>query len=162
MANGNGAVRENLYNSNKPPLPWKQRLEICIGAARRLDYLHTYRCKIHHQHSSESFSLPGVRLSENGFKLNLTHVSIMVKKNNVYSSAVVLIEVLCARSAIDPSLLKAQLQDEGKPAAGGKVYDAYVSHNAATLDIKEEILGIELDDSSSSHSFSQIVNSKRI
>lgn len=70
---------------------------------------------------SESFSLPGVRLSENGFKLNLTHVSIMVKssfgcldpvcflENNVYSSAVVLIEVLCARSAIDPSLLKAQV-----------------------------------------------------
>jgi len=53
-----------------------------------------------------------------------------------------------------------QLQDEGKPAAGGKVYDAYVSHNAATLDNKEEILGIELDDSSSSHSFLKLLTQK--
>ncbi|KAE8722307.1 CC-NBS-LRR class disease resistance protein, putative isoform 1 [Hibiscus syriacus] len=37
----NGSLHDNLHSQNYDPIPWKRRLEICIGVARALHYLHT-------------------------------------------------------------------------------------------------------------------------
>ncbi|KAM7507144.1 hypothetical protein LguiA_017597 [Lonicera macranthoides] len=122
-----GTLREHLYSSNnqESKLSWNKRLEICIGAAKGIHYLPGVELGPGPESSSPKRTTR-LRFADFGLSRlgapNHTHVSTEVKgsfgyldpeyfrclqltqKSDVYSFGVVLLEVLCARPAINISL----------------------------------------------------------
>ncbi|XP_058772226.1 receptor-like protein kinase FERONIA [Vicia villosa] len=129
-----GSLCDHLYKKQKQPLSWNQRLEICVGAARGIHYLHTGRTTavIHRDIKSANILLDQnlvPKIADFGLSrvvpsIYHTHVSTEVKgtfgyldpeyykrrklseKSDVYAFGVVLFEVLSGRAAVNPEAVE--------------------------------------------------------
>ncbi|XP_047337258.1 receptor-like protein kinase FERONIA [Impatiens glandulifera] len=125
----NGSLSDHIHDKKKNRLPWKRRLEICIGVAQGLRHLHS---EMSHERVIHRDVKPGNILLDSSWVAKVsdfelasaalgssTHVTTALRgtigyvdpnylttghltlKSDVYSFGVVLLEILCARKPHD-------------------------------------------------------------
>nr|KAJ0227935.1 hypothetical protein LSAT_V11C100035310 [Lactuca sativa] len=137
-----GSLDHHLEDPNKMRcITWTQRLQICIGAARGLNYLHTglrdYNGVIHRDVKSANVLLDGnlvAKITDFGLlrsspknrlyteaKVTGTQIyldptynasGILRKESNVYSFGMVMFEVLSKRSVSDDELIDPHIRNQ--------------------------------------------------
>ncbi|KAL6878268.1 hypothetical protein ACP4OV_012438 [Aristida adscensionis] len=117
-----GSLRKHLYKAQEPPLSWKQFLEICIGAARGLHYLHVLQIVHGNVNTSEILldeewvaKITGLNLSKTEPSTDETttfkskgalvdpeyfRTFQLTEKSDVYSFGAVLFEVLYTQTVM--------------------------------------------------------------
>ncbi|GJV44668.1 putative serine/threonine/dual specificity protein kinase, catalytic domain-containing protein [Tanacetum coccineum] len=127
------------------PLSWVERLKICIGAARALDYLHTgtgVKNRIIHRDVKSSNILldenMAAKVSDLGLSKNWSLDHRLTRKSDVYSFGVVLLEVLCGRPAVDPTLDERGLVGWAKRNIKNRTIKRYIDLNMPGLTFATE------------------------
>ncbi|GKA38404.1 serine/threonine/dual specificity protein kinase, catalytic domain-containing protein [Tanacetum coccineum] len=111
----------NPHSNQGTSESWVQRANICIGAARALDYLHTgtgvesrvihrdVKTQISYWMRNWQLKAPLVTWMPSISQLRLT------RKSHVYAFGVVLLETLCGRPALDFTLDEQQRSSKDRP-----------------------------------------------
>ncbi|CAH1449403.1 unnamed protein product [Lactuca virosa] len=105
----NGTLEDHLHKLGTP-LSWAQRLNIYIGTARGLDYLHTAKIsafglsKIGATNKPSTYVKTLVKGTFGYLDPNYFTTGMLTRKFDVFSFGVVLLEVLCRKRLVDGSL----------------------------------------------------------